>query len=189
MIRLIPVVAAVLLAWSCGFLGIGIAETMRVTTAPGGQASWRDTVIEFVNGTDNPKGLAGLEVVIHGDGIEPRTYAAADLPSNAFGVPEHGVVNVDVRLRQDGRLVAAGRAAWELEPDVKWEVEVDRAPAADGFPDSMGPNPIECWRNWCHSFWRFVIDEDVQNYEGDSVWLIISDFHPDECRGSDIICN
>ena len=192
MIRLIPVVAAVLLAWSCDFLGIGIAETMQVTTASavgGGQRSWRDTVIHLINGTDNPKGLAGLEIVIHGDGIEPRTYAAADLPSNAFRVPEHGVVNVNVRLRQDGRLVAEGRAAWELEPDVKWEVEFDRAPVVIRYRESMGPNPSECGRNWCHSLWRFVIDEDAQNYEDESLWLSIFALRPDECRGADIVCN
>ena len=184
MIRLIPAVAAVLLAWSCDFLGIGIAETMRVTTLTGGQASWRDTVIEFINGTDDPKGLAGLEVVIHGDGIERRTYAAEDLPSHTFGVPEHGIVNVDVRLRQDRPLVAAGRAGRELEPDVKWEVEFDRAPVVIRYRKSMGPNPSEYDQNWCHSLWRFVIGEDVQNYEGESLWLSIFAFRPGRVPGS-----
>lgn len=183
-------VAAVLLAGSCDFLGIGVAETMQVTTlTPGGQRSFQDTVIQLINGTDDPKGLAGLEVVIHGDGIRPRTFAAVDLPSGTFGVPDHGIVNVDVLLRQDGRIVAEGRAAWELEPDVQWDVQVDRAPVVIQYRESTGPNPSECGLNWCHSLWRFVIDEEYQNYVGDSLWLIIREFHPDECRGADIVCN
>lgn len=67
------------------------------------------------------------------------------------------------------------------------EVEVDRVPVR--FPVHMGPNPIEYGLNWCHSLWRFVISEDVQNYEGESLWLIIRELHPDECRRAGVVCN
>ncbi|WP_419164364.1 hypothetical protein [Candidatus Palauibacter sp.] len=37
-------------------------------------------------------------------------------------------IQVAVRLRRDGWVVAEGRATWDLEADVEWWAEVMRAP-------------------------------------------------------------
>ena len=92
---------------------------------------------------------------------------AKDLPSARFGVPESGTIQVAVRLRRDGRVVAEGRATWDLEADVEWWAEVRRAPYPLGaVADNItGPNPISCNWFWCHSVWRFEIDMDSYRVE------------------------
>ena len=135
------------------------------------------------NGLDDPSGLAGLEVETGGRGVERRVFTAEDLPSAPFKVPESGVIEIDVRLRLEGRIVSQGRARWDLEPDVEWEAEIERAtfPLNALVENVTGPNPIRCAWFWCHEVWRFEIDADARNYEDEALWLTIWRVHPDEC--------
>ena len=92
---------------------------------------------------------------------------------------------VELRLRQDGVVVAEGTASWTLEGDVEWTAEVDRTPYPDAafvnefFADHA--NPVPCYWFWCHDTWRFDIAEHAVNYEGESLWLTVWWVHPGEC--------
>jgi len=92
---------------------------------------------------------------------------------------------VELRLRQDGVVVAEGTASWTLEGDVEWTAEVDRTPYPDAaFVDEFfadHANPVPCYWFWCHDTWRFDIAEDAVNYEGESLWLTVWRVHPGEC--------
>ena len=140
-----------------------------MVTAPSGEARimWKNQSVVLLNGLDDPNGLAGLEVEIGGHGIDRRVLTAKDLPSARFGVPESGTIQVAVGLRRDGRVVAEGRATWDLDADVEWWAEVRRAPYPLGaVADNItGPNPISCNWFWCHSVWRFEIDMDSYRVE------------------------
>lgn len=98
------------------------------------------------NGLDDPNGLAGLEVEVEtgGRAVARRVFNAEDLPSARFEVPESGAIEIGLRLRLEGRVVSMGRARWDLEPDVEWEAEIERAsfPLNALVENVTGPNPI-----------------------------------------------
>ncbi len=130
-------------------------------------------------------GLAGLEVTVQSGG-DTWEFTAADLSTDPFGVPESGTISVELRLRQDGAVVAEGTASWALEGDVEWTADVQRTPHPSGasvdedFADH--PNPVPCWWWWCYDAWRFDIAEDAVSEEGESLWLVVWRVHPDECQ-------
>ncbi|WP_425152556.1 hypothetical protein [Candidatus Palauibacter sp.] len=176
--------AVALATAACGtILGVFRDASLEVTVPSGErQVRWKDQRLALVNGLDDPKGLAGLEVEVGGRGVDRRVLTAQDLPSAPFEVPESGVIEIDVRLRLDGRAVSQGRASWDLEPDVEWKADILRAPFPGSPADNItGPNPIECrWWLWC-AVWRFEIDADARNYEDEALWLTIWRVHPGEC--------
>ena len=168
---------------SCdGIVGISRGASLRVYT-PGGQTQvgWGEPSepLILVNGRDDPQGLAGLRVE-----VDDRVFTAEDLPSDRFGVPESGTIHVDVRLMQDGVIVAEGRVSWALESDIEWEIELDRAP----YPINAGvsdenlhePSPPCAWF-WCHRVWRFEISEDARNYDGEALWMSLWRVEPGKC--------
>ena len=154
---------------ACSTILVVFRGASLMVTAPSGEARimWKNQSVVLLNGLDDPNGLAGLEVEIGGHGIDRRVLTAKDLPSARFGVPESGTIQVAVGLRRDGRVVAEGRATWDLEADVEWWAEVRRAPYPLGaVADNItGPNPISCNWFWCHSVWRFEIDMDSYRVE------------------------
>ena len=153
------------------------AESMMVGNPP--------RRMPVVNGPDDPKGLVGIEVEVYARNLERQKFFAKDLPSARFEVPESGTINVDLLLRQDGAAVAQGRVTWLLEPGVEWKIVVDRAPSLiylelDNMPRT-GPNPLKCGWWWCHEVWRFEIQQDALNYEGEALWLMIWRVVPGAC--------
>ena len=107
-------------------------------------------------GFDDPKGLAGLEVVVNGDGMPTRTYAAsyfASVEQVKFKAPGSGYATLTARIVQEDRAVAEVRETWGLGPKVQWSVDIERAP----------------------------IDEDAANYADEALWVTLYRYHPDEC--------
>lgn len=165
---------------SCDAIAGVFGSASLQVTVPTGQTQVGSRV--FVNGLDDPKGLAGFEVEVSGQGMDRQVFTAGELPSHRFGVPDSGTINVNLRLRQDGVVVAEGRATWTLKPDVEWSAKVDRTWLPSGMPDNFtGPNPIGCAWFWCHSVWRFEIQPAARNYEDEALWLTVSDYAPGEC--------
>ncbi len=110
----------------------------------------------------DPEGLGGFESIVNGDDIARRTYSASYLASAGkphFEVPDRGYVNITVRITQGGRSVAEISERWALEPKVRWEVDIDRAPysQSNGITHDL-ENP-ECQWFWCHRVWRSPIAE------------------------------
>ena len=173
----------VLTTMSCDTITGIFRDASLQVTVPGGQRQigWGEPEAPriLIDGVDDPKGLAGLEVRV-GD----RVFTAPDLPSSRFDVPGSGRLNFDVRLRQDGGIVAEGQGSWTLEPDVEWEIEIERGPYPLGSVTDMRdihkPNP-PCGWFWCHGIWRFEIREAALNYDGEALWVTLWRVHPDEC--------
>ncbi len=165
-------------------LGVFRGASLEVTVSGLTRTQWKAQLLVLSNGLDDPNGLAGLEVEVGGRGVDRRVFTAGSLPSARFEVPESGAIEIDVRLRRGGRVVAEGLAIWDLEADVEWTTRVMRAPyPAGALPDNItGPNPIKCNWFWCHSVWRFEINADARNYEDEALWLWVSRVHPDECQ-------
>ena len=177
--------ATILATGACGLFPQD--PTMEITVNDGGGSLWwppgQDTVrVQIVNGLDDPKGLAGLELSI-GGALPKRVFTATDLAGESplFVVPGAGIATVTARLVQDGQVVAEGTEEWTLEPEVEWRLDVTRAP----WPaDEIGPMDLEnpqCNWFWCHRNWRSPIVEEVANYEHEALWVTLYRVHPDEC--------
>ncbi len=140
------------------------------------------------HGLDDPKGFAGLEIVIDGDNMPSRTYTAAYLASSPedpkFRVPDTGFATVTVRIAQAGSIVAEISETWELSQKIQWLIFIHRTPypPSEGFPGSpFDPRDPECVWFWCFRVWRSYIAEDAANYEGEALWVVLNRYHPDEC--------
>ena len=149
------------------------------------QLSSGDTArVRLVNGFDDPKGFAGLEVIISGENMPTRTYGAPNLAGGAvprFKVPDTGYATVTARIIQGGRVVAEVSERWGLGPELHWDLNVERAPypVNEGFlPDPENP---ECQWFWCASIWRSSIAAVAANYEGEALWVTLYRHDPDEC--------
>ena len=129
----------------------------------------------------NPKGLAGLEIR-----VDNRVFTAADLPSPRFEVAERGTMHFTVTLRQEGIVAAEGSGSWALEPDVEWELEVERAIYPSGAPPGHPPTNLhtpnpDCYWFWCSKVWRWELKEGLLNQEDEALWITLWRVHPDEC--------
>ena len=149
------------------------------------QLSSRDTtMVQLVNGLDDPKGFAGLEIIVSAEDMPTRRYTAshfASVDETKFKVPETGLATVTARIVQDGRIVAEVSERWGLGPELQWDIDVERAPypANEGFlPDPENP---ECQWFWCAFIWRSPIAEGAANYEGEALWVVLYRHDPDEC--------
>lgn len=149
------------------------------------QLSSRDTTtVQLVNGLDDPKGFAGLEIVVSAEDMPTRRYTAshfANVDETKFKVPETGFATVTARVVQDGRIVAEISERWGLGPELQWDMQVERAPypGSEGFlPDPESP---ECQWFWCAFIWRSAIAEGAANYEGEALWVVLYRHDPDEC--------
>lgn len=131
---------------------------------------------------DDPRGFAGLEIVIDHAGMPRRTYTASDLgnPKPKFKVPRHGTISVVARIVQDGRAVAEVSGEWWLDSDTQWAVEVDRAPFPLGNGVTDLDNPACRWFA-CQHVWGAPIAEDDANYAGEALWITIFGYDPDGC--------
>lgn len=82
----------------------------------------RDTTrVMTRQGFDDPKGFAGLELIINGDNMPRRVYTAsyfADTRETKFRVSESGFASVTARVVQDGRTVAEISEQWGLGPKI-----------------------------------------------------------------------
>lgn len=146
------------------------------------------------NSLDDQNGLAGLEVEITdvADGIaRTRRFYARDIEEGVtpYDMPVSGMAYAGVRLTRHGEVIALGVAEWPLQPEVRWEVEVQRSP----YPQLVDITPIDdlsgaeydCSWRWCHHIWRFDISEDALNYPGESLWLRLWAFF--DCP-PDVVC-
>lgn len=146
------------------------------------------------NSLDDQDGLAGLEVEITdvADGIErTRRFDASHIEAGVtpYDVPASGTARAGVRLTRHGEIIALGVAEWPLQPEVRWEVEVQRSP----YPELVDITPMEdlsraeygCSWRWCYHIWRFDIGEDALNYPGESLWLRLWAFF--DCP-PDVVC-
>ena len=125
--------------------------------------------------------LRGIEVRVHWPG-EDKAFAASDLPSDCFVVPEVGLGSMDVTLAQDGEIVAEGSASWEFSRNSWWKIDIDRGvDSPQHFEDWPETNPRTCTWFWCHSVWGFPIHPDAANSEGETVWIVIWHYIRDEC--------
>lgn len=154
----------------------------------GGSAEWpRDQLgarTALVNGLDNPRGMAGFTMELAWPGFE-RAFTASDFADGAephFTVPDSGTLTLAVQLQQDSLVVAEGVESWQLEPEVEWQMVVQRAPypASEGFSDMEDIRNPQCSWFWCFRNWRFAIAEDAANYEWEAIWITIYRVHPDE---------
>ena len=136
---------------------------------------------------DDPRGFAGLEIVIGGEDMPTRRYTASHFASvgeTKFRVPDKGFATVSARVVQDGRIVAEVSERWGLGSKIQWSLDVARAPWPPGqaFPgSSFDPANPECEWFWCFAVWRSLVAEDVANYEGEALWVTLYRHHPDEC--------
>ena len=78
---------------------------------------------------------------------------AEDLPSERFEVAELGTIHFAATLRQEGIVAAEGRGSWALEPDVEWELEVERAIYPSGAPPGHPPMNLRTPNPDCYWFW------------------------------------
>ena len=179
--------ATILAAGACGLFPLD--PTLEISVDDSEGSEWwppgQDTVrVQIVNGLDDPKGLAGLELSI-GGALPKKLYTATDLAGESprFVVSDAGIATVTARLVQDGRVVAEGTEEWTLESEVEWTLDVTRAPwptneASGSLLDLENP---ECSWFWCHRNWRFPILEEAANYELEGLWVTLYRVHPDEC--------
>ena len=147
------------------------------------QLSSSDTAkVRLVNGFDDAKGFAGLEVVISGENMPTRAYDAPDLaggPVPRLKMPDTGYAAVTVRIIQGGRVVAEVSERWRLGSELHWDLNLERAPypVNEGFlPDPENP---EC--QWFAFIWRSPIADLAANYEGEALWVTLYRHDPDEC--------
>lgn len=144
-----------------------------------------DTItVQLVSRLDDPKGLAGLEVVIGGEDMGMRTYTASYFARGEevkFKVPATGNASVTARIVQDGRTVAQISKQWALGSKIQWTLDVDRSPwpSGNGIPDNL-ERPVCQWF-WCHEVWRSPIAEGAANYADEALWVTLYRYHPDEC--------
>jgi hypothetical protein len=149
------------------------------------------------NSLNDEAGLAGLEVEItvvsHGL-VRTRRFDADDIGDGVppYDVPESGTAYAGVRLTKHGKVVAIGVADWPLEPEMRWEVEVQRSPYPQGVDiwpwpegDLFSGAEYECSWRWCHHLWRFDVRQDALNYPGESLWLRLWGFY--DCS-ADVVC-
>lgn len=187
--RKMHTLAMILLATGCfNPFAPGPDPTLEIW-APGGEHELRwprdDTTWVVVRQRyDDPRGFAGLEIVIDGDNMPRRVYTAAHLandPQPKFKVPETGFATVTARIVQDGRIVAEVSERWGLAPKIQWTLDVDRAPwpANNGIPADV--ERPECQWFWCAFVWRSPIEDDAANYVDEALWLTLYRHHPDEC--------
>ena len=187
--RTLQAVAVVAATGSCFLLPQ--EEATLTMEASGADSSWVTWPLDqntkrvlVLNGLDDPKGLAGLELDI-GGAILPEQFTATTGLGTQFVVPDGGTATVTARLVQDGRTVAEGTAEWGLESEIRWTLFVERAPFHSYNGNASGVEPGEdprCGWFWCHSVWRFPIVEDVANYEDEALWLYLERVHPGECQ-------
>lgn len=136
---------------------------------------------------DDPRGFAGLEIVIGGQDLPTRRYTAshfASVDETKFKVPETGFATVTARIVQDGRIVAELSERWGLGSKIQWSLDVARSPWPPGeaFPgSSFDLADPECQWFWCAFIWRSPIAEGAANYEGEALWVVLYRHDPDEC--------
>ena len=145
---------------------------------------------------DDEAGLAGIEVeitdVADGGLVRTHSFDASDLAEGVtpYEVPESGTAQALVRLTQDGKVVAIGIAEWPLRPEIEWEVEIQRAPRPMSVGSISPAGDLSkaeygCGWRWCDHIWRFDISEDVLNYPGETLWLVLWAVY--ECP-PDVVC-
>ena len=144
-----------------------------------------DERVKPVTGLDDPKGYAGLEIVLAG-AVE-RRYTAADFADSSkigpFRVPDAGVVTLTARIVQDGQVVAEIGEHWGLESEVAWDLDISRSPypGSEGFHGVDELESPECFWFWCAFVWRSPITDEAANYEYEALWVVLYREHPDEC--------
>ena len=161
-------------------LEVRVDVTERLTQARRGDT----TRVRTRQGVDDPKGFAGLQIVISGDDMRTRTYDAshfADYTKPRFKVPAGGYATVTARIIQDGRVVAELSGQWALESKVRWALDIERAPwpAGNGIPDNL--DHPGCQWFWCHAVWRSPVAEEAANYADEALWVTLYRVHPNEC--------
>ena len=125
-------------------------------------------------------GLAGIEV-----GVLGKTFAAEDFEPSTIGsatvrprlaVTESGSVSLWVRLAQGSGEAASGTMSWTLKDNTKWVLLIERASRpllVDEFYDYQDRclvNIAPC------QYKRLPIPEDLANYPGEYVWLVIVEY-------------
>ena len=182
-------VAAVAATGSCFLFPQEPTLTVEASGADSSWVTWplgQDTArVLVINGLDDPKGLAGLEIEIGGAVFPERLFTATAGLGTQFVVPDGGRAMVTVRLMQDGRAVAEGTVEWDLESEIQWTLVVERAPYHSYNGNASGVEPGEdprCGWFWCHGVWRLPIAEDAANYEDEALWLYLERVHPGECQ-------
>ena len=125
-------------------------------------------------------GLAGIEVRVLGEvfvaeDFKPSPTGSATVTPR-LSVAESGEMSVRVRLAQGSREAAVATLSWTVPGNTKGVLGIDRAIRPhwlrldshyenrcilDGYP---------CW------YQRSSIAEDLANYPGESLWLILSEF-------------
>ena len=115
---------------------------------------------------DDPRGFAGLEIVIGGDNIPTRRYTAshfASVDETKFKVPETGFATVSAQIVQDGRIVAELSERWGLQSKIQWDLDVSRMPWPPNEGFLADPEDPDCQWFWCAFIWRSLIAEGAAN--------------------------
>lgn len=182
--RTVPALIIVLATSSCGaILGVFRGASLEIRVADGTyDTEWQHQPITVNSSLQDEQGLAGLEITVPGEG----TFTASDVPTKKFGVPESGGMTVEVRLRQEGQVVASGTASWQLESDVEWRLEVERVHYPQTAlivmnPEDVLANRIQCYWFRCSDVWAFPITAEAANYPHERLWLTLYRIHPGEC--------
>lgn len=133
---------------------------------------------------DDPRGFAGLEIVIGGDNMPTRRYDAshfASVDETKFKVPETGFASVSAQIVQDGHIIAELSERWGLGSRIHWDLDVSRTPWPPNEGFLADPENPECQWFWCAFIWRSPIAEGAANYEGETLWVVLYRHDPDEC--------
>lgn len=175
---LAPVFASVgvLAVGSCSLVENDTCCWLEIRPRHGGPA---DSLAAYNSSLLDSAGLAGIEI-----GVLGRVFAADDFKPTAGGwateyprlpVTEHGAPSVWVRLVQGGRTAAAGTMSWTLRRDSHWGLMVDRTDQPPWV--FLDDHYVECVMNIYRCWYkRLPIPEDLANYPGESLWLVLVQF-------------
>ena len=119
-------------------------------------------------------GLAGLIFR-----IGSRQYAASDFAADNHGLleasaqlPNSGIVQFGLELRQGGVIVAHGEFSLEMRRNFEWGMDIFRQ-VTDPTETCFG----------CMGVHRFPVDAAFQNQPGEAIWIVWGGKE----RGSDIV--
>ncbi len=140
-----------------------------------------DSSAAYITSLLDSAGLAGIEI-----GVLGRVFAADDFKPTAGGwateyprlpVTEHGAPSAWVRLVQEGREATIGTMSWTLEHNTAWSLMFDRTDQppwvyflSDYYEDKCNLEVYPC------RYKRLPIAEDLANYPGESLWLVLVEF-------------
>ena len=170
--------AGVLAVGACSLVENDTCCWVEVRPRHGGPT---DSLAAYNSSLLDSAGLAGIEI-----GVLGRVFAADDFKPTAQGwatehqrlpVTEHGAPSVWVRLGQGGREAAAGTMSWTLRRNTNWGLMVDRTDQppwvyflGDYYEDKCSLEVHLC------RYKRLPISEDLANYPGESLWLVLAEF-------------